>query len=168
MLKMLTETILTNPFSIIGRFSKSISYWTAKRSRQNFHGKGNSFCIFSWTNLVKSLKSFPPCIRSHLYSFALRFLYFKRNLLCISSNSRNLLHFTTVQLLSQCHCKGERRKTWWKTIPLSLWFKKSLQKPQFWELSRLCQETSTKLYVHELGFWTAFCKNRPLEGFCRG
>ncbi len=27
------------------------------------------------------------------------------------------------------------------------------QEPQVWELSRLCPETSTKLYVPELGFW---------------
>ena len=76
-----------------------------------------------------------------LYSFALRFL--------LSSNSRNLLkflHFVTE------HRKGERRKTWSKTVPPSLWFKKSMQNPQVWELSRLCPETSTKLYVHEFGF----------------
>ncbi len=28
------------------------------------------------------------------------------------------------------------------------------KKPQVGELSRLCPETSTKLYVHEFGFWT--------------
>ncbi len=39
------------------------------------------------------------------------------------------------------------------------WFKKSIQKPQVWELSRLCPETSTKLYIHEFGFCTInyFC-----------
>ncbi len=52
------------------------------------------------------------------------------------------------------HCKGERKKTWWKTVPPSPWFKKSIQKHQVWKLSRLCPETSTKLYVHEFGFWT--------------
>jgi hypothetical protein len=31
--------------------------------------------------------------------------------------------------------------------------KHCLQKPQVWELSRLCPETSIKLYVHEFGFW---------------
>ncbi len=30
-----------------------------------------------------------------------------------------------------------------------------MRNPQVWELSRLCQEPSTKLYVHELGFCTA-------------
>jgi hypothetical protein len=55
-------------------------------------------------------------------------LLFKTPLLClgisISSNSRNLVEclqfsYCTVQV----HCKGERRKTWWKTIPPSQWFK---------------------------------------------
>ncbi len=32
-----------------------------------------------------------------------------------------------------------------------------IRKPQVWELSRLCQETSTKLYVHEFGFWILPC-----------
>ncbi len=27
------------------------------------------------------------------------------------------------------------------------------RKPQFWELSKLCPETSTKLFVHKFGFW---------------
>ncbi len=30
-----------------------------------------------------------------------------------------------------------------------------VRKPQIWELSRLCPEASTKLYVHEFGFGTA-------------
>jgi hypothetical protein len=34
----------------------------------------------------------------------------------------------------------------------NLWFKKSKQKPQVGELSRLCPETSTKLHDHEFGF----------------
>ncbi len=38
----------------------------------------------------------------------------------------------------------------------SLWFKKSIQKPQVWELSRLCHESSIKLNVHEFGFWSIF------------
>ncbi len=35
-----------------------------------------------------------------------------------------------------------------------IWFKKSIQKPQVWELSTLCSETSMKLYVHEFGLRT--------------
>ncbi len=38
------------------------------------------------------------------------------------------------------------------TIPPSLLIKKSIQKPQVCELSRLCPETSTKLYFHEFSF----------------
>ena len=45
-----------------------------------------------------------------------------------------------------------------KQYPPSLWFKKSIQKPQVLELSRLCPETSTKLTVLEVGFtkWHLF------------
>jgi hypothetical protein len=43
------------------------------------------------------------------------------------------------------HCKGERRKTWKKTIPLFLRFKKYIQKHQVRQLSRLCPETSAKV-----------------------
>ncbi len=42
---------------------------------------------------------------------------------------------------------------------------KSIQKPQVWELSRLCQETSTKLYVHELGFWLTMNLGQSLGFF---
>ncbi len=41
-----------------------------------------------------------------------------------------------------------------KPYYLFLCFKKSIQKPQVWELSRLCPENSTKLYVHEFGLTT--------------
>ena len=40
-----------------------------------------------------------------------------------------------------------------KQHPLTLWFKKSIQKPHVWELSRLCPGTATKLYVYEFHFW---------------
>jgi hypothetical protein len=40
-----------------------------------------------------------------------------------------------------------------KPYPLPYDFKKSIQKPQVWELSTLYPETSSKLYVHEFGFW---------------
>ncbi len=65
--------------------------------------------------------------------------------------SRDLYFFKLTQPLI---VNWERKKTWWKTIPLSLWCRKSIQNPQVWELSRLCPETSTKLYVHEFGFCT--------------
>ncbi len=71
------------------------------------------FCLnrgrILWWNSDKSLKSFPPC-----YSKAP--LQHCREI-SISSYSRNLW-------------KREMRKTWQKPIPNSLWFKKSIQKPQ--------------------------------------
>ncbi len=88
--------------------------------------------ILGW-NPDKSFKSIPPCYsQSSLYCFALRFLF-------------RQIHATSVSFYSSVtvHCKGDRRKTWQKTIPPSLWFKKS--KPQVRELSRVCPETSAKL-----------------------
>ncbi len=47
-----------------------------------------------------------------------------------------------------------------------------IREPQVWELSRLCSETSTKLCIHEFGFWTEVRDsgwgNSPLvdDGFC--
>ncbi len=87
-------------------------------------------------NPDKSLQSFPPCYSQSHLQLCLRFLFLQ-----IHANSYSF-------------CKEERRKTWWKIIPPSLWFKKSIQKPHVWELSRLCPETSTWLYVHEFGFST--------------
>ncbi len=75
---------------------------------------------------------------SRLYNFALRFLFLQTLALAAS--------YSFYSSVTE-HCKGERRKTWRKPIPSSLLFKKSIQK-QVWELSK----TSTKLYVHEIGF----------------
>jgi hypothetical protein len=61
---------------------------------------------------TKVLRVFLFAIHSHLYRFALRFL------------------FLQTHATSYSFCKGERRKTCWKTIPPSLWFKESIQKPQ--------------------------------------
>ncbi len=64
-------------------------------------------------NPDKILKSFPPCYsQSHLYSFALRFLFLKTH-----ATSYSLYSSVTV------HCKEVRKKTWQKTIPPSLLFK---------------------------------------------
>ncbi len=60
-----------------------------------------------------------------------------------------LAHTTSYSFYSTL--QGERRKTM-PPCPFPMGFKKSIQKPQVWELSRLCPETSTKLYVHEFGF----------------
>ncbi len=105
----------------------------------------------SWTEAelldeiqTKVLKVFLLAIQSHLYSFALRFLSLKTH----------ATPYSFYSALLYTICKEERRKNWYKTTPYSLGFKKSMQKPQVWELSRLCPETSKKLYVHEFGFWT--------------
>jgi hypothetical protein len=88
-------------------------------------------------------------IHSHLYSFALRFL------------------FLQTHATSYSFCKGEKGgKTDGKPTSSSLWFKKSVQKPQVWDFSRVCPETSMNLYVHEFGFrsrgiWSS--SNNPLK-----
>ncbi len=87
----------------------------------------------NWDN---SLKSFPPCYSQSPLQLCLE--------ISISSNSRNLLQFL---YFSYCTLKRRNEENLIETIP------PSIQKPQVWELSRLCPETSTKLYVHELGFW---------------
>jgi hypothetical protein len=60
------------------------------------------------------VRVFLLAIHSHLYSFALRFLFLQTHATFYSFYSS-----VTVQ------CKGERRKT----LPPSLRFKKSIQKP---------------------------------------
>jgi hypothetical protein len=99
---------------------------------------------------TKVLRVFLLAIHSHLYRYALRFLF-------LQTHATSYSFYSSVIV----HCKVDRRKTWQKTIPSSLWFKKSIQKPQIWENSRLCPETSTKkLYVHELSFRTVrVCMN---------
>jgi hypothetical protein len=84
-------------------------------------------------------------IHSHLYRFALRFLF-------LQTHATSDIVYITVPLL--CTLVGEMRKTCYKTIAPSLWFKKSLKKPQVCNLSRLCPENSIKFYVHEFGFWS--------------
>ncbi len=81
----------------------------------------------SWTKSRQSLNSFPPCCSQSSIQLCLRFLF---------------LH---THATSYSFCKWES----------SLWFKKSIQKPQVWELSRLCLETSTRLNSAsaELVFW---------------
>ncbi len=106
----------------------------------------------SW---MKSRKNSVLAIHSHLYSFALRFLSISSNscnLLHISSNSRNILHISTVQLLHTVKEKGG--KPHGKPYPSPNGLRNPYrQKPQVWELSRLCPETSTKLFVHEFGYY---------------
>ncbi len=78
-------------------------------------------------NPDKSRRSFPHCYSKSPLQLCLE--------IYICSKSRNLLKF--LHSVTE-HCKGERRKTWLKTTPPS---KKSIQKPQVWELSRLCPES---------------------------
>jgi hypothetical protein len=92
-------------------------------------------------NTDKSLQSFFPC-----YSQSPLQLWLE---ISIFSNSRNLLQFLEF---SNCTLSRRKEKNLIENHTPSLWFKKSLQKPQVWELSRLCPETSTKLYVHEFDY----------------
>ncbi len=98
-------------------------------------------------------------IHSHLYSFALRFYFIKLT---------QPLMISRIQLLYTVKESGGKPDR--KPYPPSLWLKKSIQKPHVWELSWLCPETSTKLYVHEFGFshpikWEE--KRRPLLSVMR-
>ncbi len=97
-----------------------------------------------------SLKSFPSCYSQSPLASPWDFYFFK-------------LTQTLTIVLYSVHRKGERRETWYKTIE-NLCCKKSIKKPQVWELSRLCQETSTKFYVHEFGFWTV--SQLELTAYC--
>ncbi len=96
-------------------------------------------------NWDKSLTSFPPCYSQSPLQLCLEIFFLQTH-----ATSYNFYNSITVP------CEGERRKTWYKTIPPSLWFKKSIQKPKVWELKRLCLKTSTQLYFHELGFRLSF------------
>jgi hypothetical protein len=112
--------------------------------------------VFPWTMRLLDDVSLEAELLDKIKTKVLRvFLLAIHSHLCleisISSNSRNLLQF--LEFLT-VHWKGENRKTWWKTMPPSPSFKKSIQKSHVWELSRLCPETLTKLYIHEFGFWT--------------
>ncbi len=90
---------------------------------------------------TKVWRVFLLVIHSHLYSLAMRFLFFQ-------THATSYSFYICITL----HCKGERMKIWQKTTPPPLRFKKTVQKTQVWELSRLCPETSKKLHVHEFCF----------------
>ncbi len=66
------------------------------------------------------------------------------------------LTVSTVQLLYTVKKNGG--KPYRKHHTPSLWLKKSMKKPQVWELSRLCPEPSMKLHIHEFGLWS--CRYR--------
>ncbi len=83
------------------------------------------------------LKVFLLVIHSHLYSFALRFLFY---------------FFKITQPLT-VSVKEKGGKPDRKTMPPSLWFKKSIQNLKSENSKRLCPETSALFYVHEFGFF---------------
>ncbi len=96
----------------------------------------------SWTNIDKSLKIFPmlftvtstAALPWDLYVFKLT----------------QPLTVSTVQLLYTANEKGGKPDR--KPYPLPYSFRNPCGEPQVWELSRLCPETSTKMYLHEFGF----------------
>ncbi len=72
----------------------------------------------SWFQ-TKVWRVFLLVIHSHLYSFALIFIFLQN-------------HATSYSF-----CKEETRRTWKKPYPPSLWLQeKSIQKPQVWKISR--------------------------------
>ncbi len=90
---------------------------------------------------TKVSRIFLLAIHSHLYSFALRFLFLQTH-----ATSYSFYSWVTV------HCKGERRKTWQKTIPP---LPNGLRNSHRSLRSEISQDyASTKLYVHEFGFCT--------------
>ncbi len=96
---------------------------------------------------TKVLRVFLLAIHSHLYSFALRFLFLKLT---------QPLTVSTVHLLYTT-LPRRKEKNLIENNAHFLWFKKFIRKPQVWELLRLCPVTSTKLYVHEFGFRPHIC-----------
>ncbi len=93
--------------------------------------------ILEW-NPDNSLSS-PPCYsQSSHNSFSLGFYFVK----------------LTQPLTVSLNDKGGKPDR--KPYLLPYGFKKSIQKPQVWELSRLCSETQRTLYVHEFGFTIVF------------
>ncbi len=94
-------------------------------------------------NPDKSLQSFSAC-----YSQSPLQVCFE---ISISSNSRNFLQFLQFSYCVLYTVKEKGRNPDRKPYPLTYGLKIHTET---WELSRLCPETSTKLYVHEFGFST--------------
>ncbi len=107
-------------------------------------------------NPDKSLKSFPSLlfkVTSTALPWALNFLKLTQP-----------LTVSKVQVLYTVKEKG--RKPDGKTISPILLFKKSIQKPQVWELSRWCPDTSTKFYLHEFVFSTVYSLTEHAAKVC--
>jgi hypothetical protein len=129
------------PFRCIRASSRShtVYYGYSHRGVSATSGHSHSEAEFLDEIQTEVLRVFLLAIHSHFYSFALRFMFFQT-------------HATSYSFKSSVteHCKEENH------TPFTIWFKKSLQKLQVWELSKLCLETSTTLYVHEFVFWCIF------------
>ncbi len=101
-------------------------------------------------NPDKSLKSseFPPCYSQSSAALPWDLYFFK------------LTQPLIVSLVRYCTHTLYRRKeeNLIENHTPSLWFKNSIQKPQVWELSRICLQTSTKLYF--MNFASVFGFNR--------
>ncbi len=101
--------------------------YTRKRlaSGLNSHRTWNWIRILrpiSWTKSRQKYWDFSSLL------FKVTYTVFAMRFLFLQTHATSYSFYSSVTV----HCKGERRKTW--------------------ELSRLCPETSTKLYVHEFGF----------------
>jgi hypothetical protein len=81
---------------------------------------------------TKVLKVFLLAIHSHLYNFALRFLFLQT-------------HATSYSFYSSATVKEKGGNPDRKIIPPFLWFKKSIQKTQVWELSRESPEPQQEI-----------------------
>ena len=105
--------------------------------------------------LDESLKIFSPCYSQSPLQLCLE--------ISISSNSRNLLQ---VLEFSCCILKRRKEENLIENHTPRPMVKKSMQKPQVWELSRSFPETSTKFYVHEFGFCTGILLIKSCETYC--
>jgi hypothetical protein len=89
---------------------------------------------------TKVLKVFLLAIHSHLYSFAVRFLFHQTH-----ATSNSFYSSVTVQ------CKGERRENLIGNHTLSLWLKKSIQKPQVCQWRRFPFAPCLCMYIQLMG-----------------
>jgi hypothetical protein len=108
------------------------------------HGATESRGRILGRNPDKSFKKFPPCnSQSHLQCCLE---------ISISSNARNLLQFSTVQLMYIVKEKGGKPDR--KPYPLLYSLRSPYRNLKSENCQGYCPETSTKLYVHEYGFST--------------
>jgi hypothetical protein len=106
---------------------------------------------------TKVLRVFLHAVHSHLYSFALRFIFLQSHatsyvFLQTYAASYKFLQFSYCTVLY----KGERRKTGYcrKSYPFSYSLRNSYRNLTSENSQDYGQNPSTKLNVHEFGFWT--------------